>query len=411
LQSAAAMLRPQADDARRFYLRDGDRVVFYGDSITEQRLYSTFVETFVLTRFPTMNVRFMHSGWGGDRVTGGGGGPIDVRLTRDVIAHSPTVVTIMLGMNDASYKPFNETLLQQYLRGYEQIIQQLRKSLPGVRISVLQPSAYDDVTRSPLFDGGYNAVLLRYGQAVAEIAQRYSLQLVDLNTPLLQLLKSARAADPSLSQRLIPDRVHPAPGAHLIMAAALLKAWTAPPFVSMSDIDAVGKRVRATTNAAVSDLQETATGFSWDQEDQALPMPVDLKDPVTALAVNSSDFVDALNRQIVRVRGLRPGRYTLRISGENVATHSHSDWDQGVNIAMLDTPMARTAAEVHALTVKHNNVYFARWRQIQLLEPAGSERIQPALDAMDTLQALYMRDQRTKALPQSRRYEIMGRFV
>jgi hypothetical protein len=25
-----------------FYLKDGDRVVFYGDSITDQRLYTTF---------------------------------------------------------------------------------------------------------------------------------------------------------------------------------------------------------------------------------------------------------------------------------------------------------------------------------------------------------------------------------
>src|SRR5690242_160155 len=65
-----------------FYLKDGDRVVFYGDSITDQRLYTTFTETFVVTRFPNLKVTFVHSGWGGDRVTGGGGGPIDVRLKR-----------------------------------------------------------------------------------------------------------------------------------------------------------------------------------------------------------------------------------------------------------------------------------------------------------------------------------------
>ena len=35
-----------------FYLRENDRVVFYGDSITDQRLYTTFTETFVVTRFP-----------------------------------------------------------------------------------------------------------------------------------------------------------------------------------------------------------------------------------------------------------------------------------------------------------------------------------------------------------------------
>src|SRR3954470_3170765 len=78
-----------------FQLKDGDRVVFYGDSITDQRLYTTFTESFVITRFPSLNVTFTHSGWGGDRVGGGGGGPIDVRLTRDVFPYRPTVVTIM----------------------------------------------------------------------------------------------------------------------------------------------------------------------------------------------------------------------------------------------------------------------------------------------------------------------------
>src|SRR5580693_8359167 len=83
-----------------FYLKEGDHVVFYGDSITDQRLYTTFTESYVVTRFPTLNVAFTHSGWGGDRVTGGGGGPIDLRLSRDVFPYHPTVVTIMLGMND-----------------------------------------------------------------------------------------------------------------------------------------------------------------------------------------------------------------------------------------------------------------------------------------------------------------------
>ncbi len=38
-----------------FYLKDGDRVVFYGDSITDQRLCPTFVETYV-DHFPSMNM-------------------------------------------------------------------------------------------------------------------------------------------------------------------------------------------------------------------------------------------------------------------------------------------------------------------------------------------------------------------
>ena len=48
-----------------FYLRNNDTVVFYGDSITEQRLYTLFAEAFVVTRYPELNVKFVHSGWGG----------------------------------------------------------------------------------------------------------------------------------------------------------------------------------------------------------------------------------------------------------------------------------------------------------------------------------------------------------
>src|SRR3977135_4397636 len=88
--ACASNLVAQSD----FYLKDGDRVVFYGDSITDQRLYTTFTESYVLTRFPQMKVSFIHSGWGGDRVSGGGGGPIDVRLQRDLITYKPTVLTI-----------------------------------------------------------------------------------------------------------------------------------------------------------------------------------------------------------------------------------------------------------------------------------------------------------------------------
>src|SRR5689334_21151373 len=106
LSALAATFAAQAQD--RIALRDGDRVVFFGDSITDQRLYTTFTETFVVTRFPKMAVSFVHSGWGGDRVTGGAGGPIDVRLWRDVLPYNPTVVTIMLGMNDGRYRAFEQ---------------------------------------------------------------------------------------------------------------------------------------------------------------------------------------------------------------------------------------------------------------------------------------------------------------
>src|SRR3954466_12126368 len=49
-----------------FQIRDGDRVVFLGDSITEQRLYTTYIEAYALTRHPGWKLWFRNVGWGGD---------------------------------------------------------------------------------------------------------------------------------------------------------------------------------------------------------------------------------------------------------------------------------------------------------------------------------------------------------
>ena len=137
--------------ASDFYLHDGDTVVFYGDSITSQRLYTVFTETFVLTRFPGMKIRFIHSGWSGDRVSGGGNGPVDVRLDRDVLAYSPTAITIMLGMNDAEYRPFDAEIFEKYAAGYGHILDTIKARAPKARVTLLEPSPYDDVTRPEEF--------------------------------------------------------------------------------------------------------------------------------------------------------------------------------------------------------------------------------------------------------------------
>ena len=165
-----------------FALRDGDRVVFFGDSITDQRLYTTFAETFVVTRFPHLNVSFIHSGWGGDRVTGGGGGPIDVRIWRDVLPYNPTVVTVMLGMNDGRYRAYDQPTFDEFANGYKHIVQVMKRQLPGLRMTLIQPSPYDDVTRAPLFEGGYNGVLVRYSDFLKQLASDEKVGLADLNT-------------------------------------------------------------------------------------------------------------------------------------------------------------------------------------------------------------------------------------
>ena len=257
-----------------FQIKPNDTVVFYGDSITDQRMYTVLAETYIVTRFPQYNVRFVHSGWGGDRVTGGGGGPVEERIKRDVIPYKPTVVTVMLGMNDGSYRAFDEAIFKRYSTGYEKLVDMIRAGAPGIRMTFIQPSPYDDITRDPNFNGGYNDVLVRYGAFLKELAGRTdAAKIADLNTGVVEMLKRANAVDPENAKKIVPDRIHPAWGGHLIMAAELLKSWGAPKLVTNVEIDAAAGRIVNAENATVSEWKSGA-GYSWRQKDAALPMPL-----------------------------------------------------------------------------------------------------------------------------------------
>ncbi len=402
-----------AAHAQSFALKDGDRVVFYGDSITDQRLYTTLTETYVVTRFPKLNVQFVHSGWGGDRVTGGGGGPIDVRLQRDVLAYQPTVMTIMLGMNDGSYRAFDEAIFDRYGKGYQHIIETVKQKAPALRLTLIQPSPFDDVTQPPKFEGGYNSVLVRYGQFVKELAEKEHANVADLNTPVAAALEKAKAANADLAKQIIPDRVHPGPAGHLLMAAALLKSWNAPAIVTAVTIDAAGKKIASEKGAKLSGLK-FQDELSWSELDEALPMPVDMNEPVMALAVNSSDFIQTLDQQTLKVTGLADARYTLNIDVKEVGAFTKEQWAEGINLATLPTPMVKQAQEVHKLTLEHNNVHFQRWRQVQV--PLAGEksanvrkRITELMEAMDEEEAEVVTRQRAAAQPVAHKYELVAK--
>ena len=218
----------------------------------------------------------------------------------------------MLGMNDASYQPFKQTIFDVYAKGYEHLVDSLKSHLPDVRITLIQPSPFDDVTRKPNFEGGYNQVLIRYGEFVKSLAEKEGATVADLNTPVVAALKKAMEIDADARSRT-HQRPRPSrPAGQLLMAEALLKAWNAPAVVSCGR----ARRRRRVglakqENTKVDDLKVNGT-ISWTQLDSALPMPIDLKNPIIALAVKASDVEQALNQQMLKVSGLDAPKYAAQ---------------------------------------------------------------------------------------------------
>jgi len=401
-----------AADADSFSLRSGDRVVFYGDSITDQRLYTVITETYVATRYPDLAVTFVHSGWGGDKVSGGGGGPIDLRLSRDVLAYKPTLMTIMLGMNDGLYRAETEPTDRTFFDGYKHIVESVRSALPGIRITAIQPSPYDDVTRAPNFPGGYNQVLISFGKWIGNYAESNGLNVADLNTPVVAMLRSANELDPVIAQTIIKDRVHPGFSGHLVMAEALLKSWHGRPFVSSVSIDAASKpRVESAEHAQVTDLSKANT-LSWTETEDALPLPFPEwqgggDQGNLGLVIRSSDVAETLNNESLKVSGLKSGVYTLSIDGTKAATLNDGELARGINLALYGTPMPKQGKQVYDLTVAHCNVHNDRWRNIQV--PLAEYNLAPtpaAIQTADALEEAILQKRTQAAKPKAHKYEL-----
>jgi len=193
------------------------------------------------------------------------------------------------------------------------------------------------------------------------------------------------------------------------MAEALLKAWHAPAAVTDVEISAGDQRLARAGNTKVSALS-FHDNISWTQLDNALPMPVDMSDKIVALAIHSSDFVQALDQELLRVTGLTAASYTLKIDGAEAGMFTANQLAEGINLALLPTPMAKQATAVHKLTLQHNNVHFARWRTVQVpLEKETLPNAEKAMAALDGLDADLVRQQRAAAMPKEHRYELEKR--
>jgi hypothetical protein len=102
------------------------------------------------------------------------------------------------------------------------------------------------------------------------------------------------------------------------------------------------------------------------------------------LAIHSSDFLETLDRQILKVTGLKASLYQLEIDGMNLGRFTKDRLAAGTNLAELPTPMPKQALEVHELTLKHNSIHGARMQELQVgLAKRSASHLQPALDAWD----------------------------
>jgi lysophospholipase L1-like esterase len=387
---------------QQFALHDGDRVGFYGDSITAQRLYTRFVEDAVLTRYPGLRVQFRNAGVPGDTVYGGYTGDVPKRLARDLFPLQPTVVTVMLGMNDGYYMPFNEKYLEIFKEGYRKLDAALAAGAPAARFTLISPTPYDEVTHGTEF-AHYNEVISRHAEFVKELAASSHMEFSDFHRETAALLQRGMQKDPRLAALLVPDRIHPAETAHWIMAATLLRAWHMSPVVSKAWIHAAALPTGETENTDITGIAQRGGTLEWMQTDRALPLPLALDDGMTRFVLAISDL-DAIDLQMLRVDGLTAPRYALSIDGKRIVSLTREQWAAGVNLALYATPMEDQAKGVDGIELKRTRLDEARFI-LDIEEPAAAHSAD-AIKAIEEKDTALAAEQRKAAQPKAHRFEL-----
>jgi len=394
LWTVALSLATFAARAADYQIHDGDRVVFLGDSITEQKLYTTYLEAYALTRNPTWKLTFRNVGWGGDtawlrqRAHPDEGrlfaaapdaqqkmvdDAVGRGLDRDVLPLQPTFVTVKFGMNDHAYQPFRKDIFGAYARSQSKIAEILQGH--GSRVAFLTPQPIEE-KRADEDKDARNQSLRKFSDGLREVAQAKGACFVDQFAPYMAILLRERAGNPS-SMVGGGDAVHPGPIGHTVMAWAVLKGLGAPALVSRAEIDAQAGKAGQTDHCRIDNLSCTAEKVVFDRLDDAQPMPIDER---AVPALKLAPITAELNRYELQITGLPAKGVQVTVDGEELLSTTGDELAKGVNLAVATGPISRQGRDLLALVFRKNDVFFNRWRGVQLQDFPGWAQ-GPELDA------------------------------
>lgn len=324
--------------AEDFFFKDGDTVVMIGDSITEQHLYSNYVEMWTSTRFPARKLTFRNVGIGGDRSVGG-----NARFKRDVLLHMPTAMTVDFGMNDGGYGGFSDKVFKPYMDGLQGMADQARAA--KIRVAWITPQPLDNGDQGPTALVGYNQTLEKFSDGVKVIAEKNNGVFVDQFHPYLAALDSARSKNATYNRITAGDAVHPGPPGQALMAASILKGLHFPSLVSAAEIDGAGGKVIAAKNCTIENVVAKDGGLSFSRLDAALPFFPMEADQILPYA----PILEELNDYHIQVSGLAIGKYEVRIAGTKVTQLTSEELSAGANIASAVLAAGPIADQVNSV--------------------------------------------------------------
>jgi len=331
-------------------LKKGDRVAIVGDSITEQKQYSKFIELYLLACVPELELTTFQFGWSGERAPG-----FADRMENDFVPWHPTVVTTCFGMNDGGYRPFDKGIGATYEAGDRRI--QTRCKELGARMIVGGPGPVDSETwraTEPDADTYYNDNLAKLSEIAGRTAKENGFVYAGLHPLMMKVMQDAKAALGKAYPVCGGDGVHPGPNGHLVMAYAFLKAMGLDGNIGTVTVDMAGAATATPGHRVLSaskgkvELESTRYPFCFTGGE---------KDPNgTRSILPFLPFNRDLNRFTLVVKNLAAPTADVTW-GKTTKTFSKADLEAGVNLAdaFIDTPFSEPFSQLDRIVGDKQN--------------------------------------------------------
>lgn len=315
-------------------VKDGDRVALAGDSITEQKIYSRYIEAYLLACTGLKDIKVFQFGWGGERAPG-----FAVRMENDTWSWRPTVLTTCYGMNDGGYRAYDEKAIGVIYRDNMKKIVDFFKD-KGVKVIVGSPGVVDSETYKRFPSAAvYNENLGKLAQIDQEIAKNANVGFTDIHAVMMTAMTAAKAKLGNSFHVAGTDGVHPAADGQLLMAYAFLKAMGFDGQIAAINMDFNGKINVSAGHTIISQKQGMAEIESTRYPFCFTGKPDDPNGTVSILPF--VPFQQDLNRFELKVSNLPSATAEVSWGGQK-KVFSKTELEKGINLAaeFIDNPFS-----------------------------------------------------------------------
>ena len=337
-----------AADPPKITLKDGDRIVYLGNTFAERDANYGYLETLLTIRHPDVNFTFRNLGWSGDTVWGDARARFGTRadgfkhLKEHVLALKPTIILVAYGMNESFA---GEAGLKEFEAGLNALLDTLAET--KAKIVLISPIPLENLGPPLPNPDKQNANIRLYRDLMAKAASTRELVLIDFFERYSEPIPTEKRPAGLRGLTLTEDGLHPDDYGYFRLDGTILFDLQIQP----SDcLDLEFDREGAVKGNKVFGARKTDKGVQFQVTDDSLP------------EVCTPRADGRHGGHCVNIKGLSNGKYIILVDGKKVSPFEVEQQQFLTNVQYAKGPEVDQANKLRALINRKNELYFHRWR-------------------------------------------------